>query len=363
MTDDNRSGQPVGPGMAQVAALIPLALVVFAFYLLYRVLAPFLASIAWAIILGMLFTPLHRRVLVWLRFRRTTAALVMTLLVILVIVIPATLTSVVIARQAVKGVGVMGDAIQGLGQGPESLTHHPLFLAIEERVDQYVDLSRAQVQSAILKTLQNVSQRLLDFSTNLLRNVATLFFGLFVMLFTLFYIFKDGETATRYVEGIHPMIRQTRLFHTLEELTLTTFYAGFVTAAVQGVLSGLAYAVLGVPSPAFWGSITAIMSFIPFMGATSIWLPIAIWLGFSGSWPAALGMALWGALVVSMSDNFIKPILISGRMNLHPLLVFLAVLGGILFLGPLGLILGPFVLVLCLGFLNSLVAQPASGGD
>jgi predicted PurR-regulated permease PerM len=363
MTDDDRSGQPMGPGMAQVAALIPLALFVFAFYLLYRVLAPFLASIAWAVILGMLFTPLHRRLLVRLRFRRTTAALVMTLLVILVIVIPATVTSVVIARHAVKGVSAIGDAISNLGQSPESLTQHPLFLALEERVSQYVDLNRADVQSALLKTLQNVSRRLLDFSTSAIRNVATLFFGLFVMLFTLYYIFKDGEGATRFIEGIHPMIRQTRLFHTLEELTITTFYAGFVNAAVQGALAGLAYAVLGVPSALFWASITAFMSFIPFMGATSIWLPVALWLGFSASWPKALGMILWGTLVVSMSDNFIKPALISGRMNLHPLMVFFAVLGGILFIGPIGLILGPFVLVLCLGFLNSLVTRPEQAGD
>jgi predicted PurR-regulated permease PerM len=245
----------------------------------------------------------------------------------------------------------------------ENLTQHPLFLALEERVSQYVDLNRADVQSALLKTLQNVSQRLLDFSTSAIRNVASLFFGLFVMLFTLYYIFKDGEAAARYIEAIHPMIRQTRLFHTLEELTITTFYAGFVNAAVQGVLAGLAYAVLGVPSPVFWASITAVMSFIPFMGATSIWLPVALWLGLVASWPKALAMVLWGALVVSMSDNFIKPALISGRMNLHPLMVFFAVLGGILFIGPIGLILGPFVLVLCLGFLNSLVARPSQAGD
>ncbi len=349
--------------MAPVAALIPLALFVFAFYLLYQVLAPFLASIAWAIILGMLFTPLHRRLLIRLRFRRTIAALVMTLLVVLVIVIPATLTSVVVARQAVKGVSAVGDAISRLGQGPATLAQNPLGVALEERVAQYVDLNRADVQSATLKSLQNVSKRLIDFSTSALRNVVSLFFGLFVMLFALYYIFKDGEAATRYFEGIHPLIRQTRLFHTLEELTFTTFYAGFVNAAVQGVLAGLAYGVLGVPSALFWASITAFMSFIPFMGAASVWIPVAIWLGIAGSWAKALGMALWGIGVVSMSDNFIKPALISGRMNLHPLPVFFAVLGGLLYFGPLGLILGPFVLVLCLGFLNSMVAPPRAAGD
>jgi predicted PurR-regulated permease PerM len=205
VSDTKQSEQPVGTGLAQVAALIPLALFVFAFYLLYRVLSPFLASIAWAIILGMLFTPLHRRVLVWLRFRRTTAALLMTLLVILVIVIPATLTSVVIARQAVKGVGALGEAISNLGQGPGSLTSHPLFIAIEERVSEYVDLNSADVQSAILKTLQNVSQRLLDFSTNLLRNVVTLFF--FLVPFSFLHL-QGRRGATRYVEAIHPMIRR-----------------------------------------------------------------------------------------------------------------------------------------------------------
>lgn len=345
-------------------ALIPVALFILFFYLLYRIFAPFLMSIIWAIVLGMLFTPLHRRLLVRLRMRRSLSALAMTLLVILVIVIPATFLSVVIAKQAVKGATSVADAISELAQeGPGRLTSLPLYKKIEETVTTHVDLKEANVREALLRAIQQLSKKALDFSTSLLGNAARLLFHLLVMLFTLYYIFKDGESATRYVEGIHPMIRQTRMFHTLEELTITTFYAGFVVAAVQGILAGLAFAVLGVPSALFWGAMTSLMSFVPFVGATSIWVPVVIWLLIQGAWAKAIGMAIWGFGVVSLADNFLKPALISGRLNLHPLLVFFSVLGGLGFFGPIGVILGPLVLVLCLGFLNSMVARPSPAGD
>jgi predicted PurR-regulated permease PerM len=176
------------------------------------------------------------------------------------------------------------------------------------------------------------------------------------MLFTLYYVFKDGGAAREYLDNVHPMIRDSHVTKTLEDLTLTTFYAGFATAAAQGFLAGAAYAVLGVPSAFFWGAMTGIMSFVPVMGATSIWLPMVVWFAFTGATGKAIGLAIWGVSVVSVADNLIKPALISGRMNLHPLLVFFAVLGGLGYFGPLGIILGPLVLVLTLGLLDAFTA-------
>jgi predicted PurR-regulated permease PerM len=362
MAQEGNARKPARPAMDRVFALIPVALFILFFYLLYRIFAPFLGSIAWALILGILFMPLHRRLLTRLKSRRTLSAFLMTILVILVIVIPAGFLSVVLARQAAHGISLVADAIGGLdgGSGTDS---QPLLSRLQLWVSHYVDLDQVDAQGAILEALRKLSKRALNSSTTILQNVARMIFSLFIMLFTLYYVFKDGGSAARYVESIHPMIRQTRLFRTLEELTFTTFYAGFVVAAVQGFLAGVAFAVLGVPSAFFWGAMTALMSFVPLVGATSIWLPIVIWFAVSGAWGKAIGLALWGAGVVSVADNLIKPALISGRMNLHPLLVFFSVLGGLGLFGPLGVVLGPLVLVLCLGLLDVLMARPAGAGD
>ena len=263
-----------------------------------------------------------------------------------------------------KGASNVTDAIAQLGQdGSGRVSSIPFYKKAEAFVTSYVDLKEANVRETLLKAIQQLSEKALDFSTSLLGNAARMIFHLFVMLFTLYYIFKDGASAVRYVEGIHPMIRESRMFRTLEELTFTTFYAGFIVAAVQGTLAGLAFAILGVPSALFWGAMTSLMSFVPFVGATSIWLPIVIWFAIQGAWAKAIGMAIWGISVVSLADNILKPALISGRLNLHPLLVFFSVLGGLGFFGALGVILGPLVLVLCLGILNSIVARPSPAGD
>jgi predicted PurR-regulated permease PerM len=364
MIGSGRQEQETRSAGDQIFALIPIGLFVLFFYLLYRIISPFLGSIAWALILGILFAPVHGRLLALLRGRRRWGALIMTLLVILIIVIPGTFLSVVLARQAAHGISVVADTIGHLKESSTGGLPHSLFVQrIQHAIATYVDLDKIDVSGALLDTLKNLSAKALDRSTAILGNVAKLVFSLFIMLFTLYYVFKDGGTAMSYVERIHPMIRQTGLFQRLQELTVTTFYAGFVVAFVQGALAGVAFAVLGLPSPFFWGAITALMSFVPLVGAVSIWAPAALWFGMHGEWGRAIGLAIWGTAVVSAADNVLKPTLISGRMNLHPLLVFLSVLGGLSLFGPLGVILGPLVLVLCLGLLDSMTIGPKSAGD
>lgn len=338
-------------------ALFPVALSILFFYLLFQIFQPFLGAIAWALILSILFTPLHRKIRHRLKERKSLAAFVMTLLVIGVIVIPAVILSIVLARQAAHGISMVADTVSKMeNDSSGAVLNHPLVLKARDTVLPIVNLDNVEFRNSLLKALRQLSSAALGWSTAILQNLVKMFFGLFIMLFTLYYVFKDGGAARDYLDRIHPMIRQTRVVTTLEELTLTTFYAGFVTAAVQGFLAGAAFAVLGVQSAFFWGTMTALMSFVPIMGATSIWLPMVFWFAITGATGKAIGLAIWGVSVVSVADNLIKPALISGRMNLHPLLVFFAVLGGLGYFGALGIILGPLVLVLSLGLLDAFVA-------
>lgn len=364
MAGEERPQKPAGGTLERVFALIPVALSILFFYLLYRIFQPFLGAIIWALILAILFAPLHTRVRVWLKGRRSLAALAMTLLVILVVVIPVVLLSMVLGRQAAHGITVLADTLSGLQEGNGGgLLNHPSVVWVRETVLPSLNLEKTDFQGPLLAALRKLSATALGWSTAILQNLVRMIFSLFIMLFTLYYVFKDGGAASRYVQSIHPMVAQTRIIRTMQELTVTTFYAGFVTAAVQGLLAGVAFAVLAVPSAFFWGTMTALLSFVPMVGATSIWLPVVIWFLINGATGKAIGLAIWGVGVVSVADNLIKPALISGRMNLHPLLVFFSVLGGLAFFGPLGIILGPLVLVLSLSLLDAFVNASRSAGE
>ena len=127
-----------------------------------------------------------------------------------------------------------------------------------------------------------------------------------------------------------------------------------VTGGVQGILAGAAFWTLGVPYPLFLGLLIAFLALIPIGGAVLVWLPSAAYLFFSGSWGKALTLFLWGALVISMVDNFLKPLLIGEKTKLPTLFLFLAILGGLVFYGFIGVFLGPVILALFLTFVPRL---------
>jgi predicted PurR-regulated permease PerM len=124
-------------------------------------------------------------------------------------------------------------------------------------------------------------------------------------------------------------------------------------AMIQGILGGLAFWILGVPSPTLWAVILAFVCMIPIAGSFFVWIPVAIYLGLTGHWTKALLMVLWGALVISTIDNFLRPKLMRQYTKLHELLVFFAVLGGMRVFGLLGIVMGPVVLALTIGLLNT----------
>jgi predicted PurR-regulated permease PerM len=126
----------------------------------------------------------------------------------------------------------------------------------------------------------------------------------------------------------------------------------FFTAIIQGTLAGIGYAVVGIPNPIFWATATALFSLVPLLGTAIIWVPASIILAIMGNYVGAIGLFAWGVLVVGTVDNFIRPYLIEGRAPVHPLLTFLAVLGGILAFGLKGVLYGPIILNLLLAFLH-----------
>jgi predicted PurR-regulated permease PerM len=129
---------------------------------------------------------------------------------------------------------------------------------------------------------------------------------------------------------------------------------GVVTiAALQGLLAGLAYWIMGIPSPVLWAVLTAFVCMIPIAGSFLVWLPLAIYLMINGSWTKAILLIIWGGLVISTIDNLLRPKLVGTQTRLHELFIFFSVLGGISVFGLLGIVLGPVVLAITLGLLQT----------
>jgi predicted PurR-regulated permease PerM len=148
---------------------------------------------------------------------------------------------------------------------------------------------------------------------------------------------------------------ERELIQDFDRISRAVVLATLLSAATQGVLAGLGFWIAGVNAVFLLSLLTVVFALIPFFGAASVWLPTCLWLYFyeERAWPAIL-LAVYGAVIVSSSDNFIKPLVLHGQSNLHPLLALLSVLGGVQALGPIGILVGPMVVVYLQTLLNIL---------
>ena len=187
-----------------------------------------------------------------------------------------------------------------------------------------------------------------------MRNLVTIIVDLVVMLFAVFFFFRDGDeimAALRRALPFEPeqserMICRGERAHSCQRV------AGFIVAAVQGALGGITFALLGFGAPVFWGVIMAFFALLP-IGAGIVWLPVAIWLLLSGSVARGVTLIAIGAAVIGLVDNFLRPAMLSGRTQLNGLLVFVSLLGGIGAFGFVGLVLGPVIMATAIGMLDA----------
>jgi predicted PurR-regulated permease PerM len=322
--------------------IVAFAFLIFIFGLTFWVLSPFFASLAWAGILAYVTWPLHRRLRLRLHGRENTVALLMTVGVAATLLVPMLWVMVMlIGDMAAATATLKRIATQGLPPLPAGVAGWPggSWLAEQyQRIQANPAWVRAQLDAlgvgdpAMLKTLVG----------GVGRNAAK--FGLAV--FALFFLFRHGDTVLSQFRGVATrwLGEPARGYIQAVGVTVRAVVFGIVlTALAQGALAGLGYWVAGIEAPALWGVITALVSLIPFVGPV-VWIGLSLSLLAHGDSQAALGLFLWGALVVSWIDNLIRPLVISGPTRIPFLLVFLGVLGGLNAFGLIGLFLGPVLL-------------------
>jgi len=185
----------------------------------------------------------------------------------------------------------------------------------------------------------------------LLKNLVSFFVDLFILIFALFFMFRDGPEIVHGAKHLLPFDEdiQADMLEESQELIFASVAVGLMVAAIQGVLGGISFALTGISSPIFWGVLIAFFSLVPVVGSALIWGPAALWLGFSGHWGNALLVVLICGGVSTVADNIVRPMLLRNRTRLNELLLFIGVLGGLEAFGLLGLVAGPTIVAAAMG--------------
>jgi predicted PurR-regulated permease PerM len=332
---------------------------IFIFGATLWVLSPFFASLAWAGILAYVIWPLHRRLRRHLPLNENAVALLMTLAVAATLLLPLLWVMLTLAGDVATVSSILKRlAAEGLPPLPAGVRDWPAggwLMTQYARIEGDPGWVRAQMESlgwldaAALKTLAG----------GVGRNVAK--FG--IAVFALFFLFRHGDEVLSQFRGVATrwLGEPARDYIAAAGVTVRAVVFGIVlTALAQGTLAGLGYWAAGIAAPVLWGVITALVSLIPFVGPV-VWLGLALGLLAHGDTQAALGLFLWGALVVSWVDNLIRPLVISGPTRIPFLLVFLGVLGGLQAFGLIGLFLGPVVLAIALAIWREWLVHKRSG--
>jgi len=333
----------------QLGALLGFSALLFLSYQLYQVFQPFLAPIAWAIILRFAFQPVHDPLRRRLPNRPNLVALLATAVVTLAVAIPSFAISSILTHEAAGAVEHITRFLQagGLERWGEQL-RELAWIPLWRWLSPWLDTTAIDLRGILLRALNSGVNVLVEQMTIGAASLLVIVVKFILMLLTLFFVFRDGETFYNWVRSTLPFApsQQEHVFTQLAQTVNAVSYGIGITAVVQGLLAGLLYWILGVPFPAFWGLLTGIVAPIPIGGTGLIWAPAGVYLILAESFVRGVILLACGVLVVSTIDNVLKAYLISGRTRLPPLILFFAILGGLKAYGVLGVFVGPLLLAL-----------------
>jgi len=349
-----------GSGFATVvSARIALGLFLAGLFLLsYRVLHLFLAPIAWAIVLSYVTWPVYRRLRALMWPYVAASSLLMTLLLAGVFALPLLW---VIATLRIEIPIAYLTMVDFLSHGKDAL---PPYLSrlpwVGAEIERLVDLTSHEPEALRAQLLQWVKPWA-DEALWVLGDIGRNAFKFGFALLTAFFLYRDGKSLLGQARGLMLRLLGPRARGYLQAMGDTmraVLYGLVLTALIQGAFAGLGYWVAGVGAPVLLGVATVLLALIPF-GTPVVWGSVSLWLLATGEIWAGVGLAAWGALVVSQIDNLLRPLVISNATRIPYLLVLFGVLGGISAFGLIGLFLGPMVIALLLAVWREWVGEQA----
>jgi predicted PurR-regulated permease PerM len=337
----------------RVLVLVLIAATALVAWLCWRLAKPFVPAITWALVLAVIAHPLHERLVRRLPKWPSLAAGLAVVTVVVAIALPATLVVRQVGAQGVASAAAARELVDTEGW-KLAIERFPRLAPLREWIDREVDVEEqvSQATGEVAKGVRGFLERAVDVTIQAL-----------ITVFLLFYFLRDKHRLLRAIGRLVPLApgETEQVRNNVRDTIAAVVFGTVAVAIVQGALGGLMFWWLGLPAPIFWGTVMAVLAILPLFGAALVWVPAAAYLAFQGDWDKALLLAAWGTLVVGLIDNLLYPLLVRGRLRMHTVPVFIAVLGGLFTFGATGVVLGPLILAVAIALLDIWRRRMAAG--
>jgi len=323
-------------------------------YGLLLVLQPFAGALTWAIFLAFILHPVHHWLTRKFGGRDGLSAGILTALTPFALLIPLTFLGVVFANQARALVAYIKESNVHLDETMFSnLEQYRVIGPIVKMAREQLSISGADMQEWLTNAAQTVLHNVASFSGGFVLSAVGTLVAFFFMLFLMFFMIRDGSDIFAKLKRLIPVPSEHReqLFTHLASVARGVFYGVGLTAIVQGILVSIGFAIAGLPSPVVFGVLAAMLALLPAGGAAIVWIPGVLYLGATGHWGMAIFLIIWG-VIVSTSDNFLRPLLVARYAPVSAFTVFVGVVGGIAAFGAIGIVIGPVFLALVAAILD-----------
>lgn len=336
---------------------INLLILIVALYITFLLVKPFLVAILSASIFTYVFYPWHRRISRRIK-RKNLSALITTIIVLLLVTVPLVFVLNAVTRETIIFYSVAKQKIVSENiwdvecrEGAAcSLMNYLRYTVSDPKVKFYLQ-----------ETLRRLSSYVIDNASSIPPKIASITLNLFIILFSMFFLFRDGEELARKIGELIPMRRahKKQIIKRFSDVTYAVIYGNIIIALVQGALGAFGFYIFGLKAPLLWGMVMVLVALIPFVGPPIIWVPAGLALILNGYFQGesliitkGILLLLYGAFVISSIDSFLKPKVIGRRAGVHPLLILFGVLGGLGMFGLIGFVVGPLILAFSVTFLK-----------
>jgi predicted PurR-regulated permease PerM len=326
----------------------------FVVYLCLRILSPFMDVIAWASILAITFHPLH----VYLTRKtghRALSAAIASALVVVAFLIPL----LFVAGLAINELLAIGQSLQETFTDDRGTDTTTPWGQAYSWLSGRLGFDAAEVVTWVRQHASELTAVVARYTVDVAASVTGAVMSFIFIIFAMFLLFRDGDTIVGKIPDLLPFARarSEALLLRISDVIHGSVYGVVVIALIQGALCGGMFWALGVPSAALWGMVTVLTSVLPLVGAAAVWVPGTLYLAVSGEWPRAIALLIWGTVVISGVDNFLRPRLVGGRVGLNELVMFFALLGGLQAFGVLGIVLGPLLFAIAASIVDVLTER------
>ncbi|MEO8507641.1 MAG: AI-2E family transporter [Betaproteobacteria bacterium] len=328
----------------RILAFVLVAVSVLVGWLVWLLVKPFVPALTWAVVWAVIAHPWHERLLRRMPAWPNAAAALAVVAVTVILAVPAAL----LAREVGKEAIASADSLRNLMDGERwnrAINQFPSLAPLREWVDREVDV-KGQVKQASGGVAKGVQDAV--------ANGVELAVTVMITFFLLFFFLRDKWRILGALQHLVPLaaVETAQVTHKVRDMIAAVVYGTLVVAVVQGTLGGLMFWWLGLPAPLLWGSMMALLAVLPILGAAVVWLPATLFLLLDGHWEKALVLFLWGSIVIGLIDNFLYPVLMKNRLQMHTVPIFIGAMGGLFAFGTTGIVLGPLILAVAIALID-----------